>query len=121
MDTKYLKINRNIFIKNMKLKYVNEQYFKWFDDHEIKKYITYKPKSVIDLKKNVIGHLNKKNTKFFAIFYKEIHVGNVKIDNISKKNHSCIFGIIIGNDEFRNIGLGSILIKYIKRGHSFFA
>jgi aryl-alcohol dehydrogenase-like predicted oxidoreductase len=114
MDTKYLKVNRNIFIKNMKLKYVNEQYFKWFDDHEIKKYITYKPKSVIDLKKNVIGHLNKKNTKFFAVFYKKIHVGNIKIDNISIKNYSCIFGIMIGNHQFRNIGLGSILIKYVK-------
>ena len=35
-------------------------------------------------------------------------------DNISIKNHSCIFGIMIGNHQFRNIGLGSILIKYVK-------
>ena len=98
----------------MKLKYVNENYFNWFGDDEIKKNIIYKPKSLVELKKNVISHLAKKNTKFFAIFYKTLHVGNIKIDNIFIKNKSCAFGIMIGNSQFRNIGLGKVLIEYVK-------
>ena len=36
MDRKNLKINKNIFIKMMNLKYVNDNYFNWFSDKKIK-------------------------------------------------------------------------------------
>jgi aryl-alcohol dehydrogenase-like predicted oxidoreductase/RimJ/RimL family protein N-acetyltransferase len=114
MDKKNLKINKNIFVKTMNLKYVNGNYFNWFGDKKIKKYISYKPKSILDLKNNVYHYLKSKRTKFFAIFYKKLHVGNIKIDNISFQKKSCTFGIMIGHRQFRNIGLGTISIQYIK-------
>lgn len=111
-----LKVNNKIFyLKPLKQSYVNQNYLNWFADKDIKNNITFKPQSINDLKINVINFLRDKNTLFFySIFFKKNHIGNVKIDNVNKKNNSANLGILIGNKNYRRIGLGREVIEFIK-------
>jgi aryl-alcohol dehydrogenase-like predicted oxidoreductase/RimJ/RimL family protein N-acetyltransferase len=111
-----LKVNNKIFyLKPLKQTYVNQNYLSWFSDKDVKDNIVFKPRSINDLKTNVINFLKDKNTFFFySIFFKKNHIGNVKIDNVNKENNSAYLGILIGNKNYRGIGLGQEVIKFIK-------
>lgn len=117
MDKKNLisSLEKQIVIKPMKPKYVGKRYYEWFNDQQIKNTIDFNPTSIKNLRENVKKTIKDKNTLFFAILFKKLHIGNFKIHNISKKNFSCFFGIMIGDQNFRNKGIGKFIIEYIKK------
>ena len=88
---KQLKQNKNqdvlkssrFCLKKMKLSYVNNNYLAWFDDYEVKKFLEYSPnKNLRNLRMNVETTLKEKNVLFYAIFNKNKHIGNVKIEKL---------------------------------------
>ena len=52
------------------------------------------------------------NTILLGIYDKENnnHIGNIKYDNINKLDKSAYLGILIGQQEYRNIGVASQII-----------
>ena len=84
--------NKIFYLKPLKKSYVNQNYLNWFADKDIKNNITFKPRTINDLKINVINFLKDKNTLFFySIFFNKNHIGNVKIDNVNKKKKFSLF------------------------------
>ncbi len=105
----------NIKLKTLKLTEINQRYLNWFKDPNVKKYISYNPKNLSDLKKNTRQIIKEKNSFFFGIFYKSKHIGNLKIHNIDYQNFSASLGILIGEKNIRNKGFGKKTISLIKR------
>ena len=119
---KQLKQNKNqdvlkssrFCLKKMKLSYVNNNYLAWFDDYEVKKFLEYSPnKNLRNLRMNVETTLKEKNVLFYAIFNKNKHIGNVKIEKIDLKKSSAYLGILIGDKRWRHKGAGSEIIEKI--------
>ena len=111
---KIINVNsKKIFLKKISLHDVNENYFSWFKDEKIKKFIYKKIKTINHLKKDVKFHLNKKNSFFFGIFVKKdkIHIGNIKFDPINKYRNFFWLGILIGNKLYRGKGIGKNVIN----------
>ena len=50
---------------------------------------------------------------FYAIFNKNKHIGNVKIEKIDLKKSSAYLGILIGDKRWRHKGAGSEIIEKI--------
>lgn len=93
---------------------VTNKYFNWFKDSEIKKYIDFLPENIGELKKQVDLLSKNKNILFWGIFKKKKHIGNLKIFEVNKKKNIARFGILIGDKEFRNKGVGFEVIEAIK-------
>ena len=57
-------------------------------------------------------HNMDENTLLLGIYDKENnnHIGNIKYDNINKLDKSAYLGILIGQQEYRNIGVASQII-----------
>ena len=87
----------NIKLKTLKLTEINQRYLNWFKDPNVKKYISYTPKNLSDLKKNTRQIIKEKNSFFFGIFYKSKHIGNLKIHNIDYQNFSASLGKFISH------------------------
>jgi len=60
--------------------------------------------------KDQLNYFNKINRSkkdiLFAIYFRNKHVGNVGLHNINYKNKTAQFGIIIGNTNYHNKGIG---------------
>ena len=56
-------LTKNYILKEMTSSMVTKNYFNWFNDNEIQKYIDYKPKNIQELKNQV------KVAKKIIIFY----------------------------------------------------
>ena len=70
-----------------------------FKAHQIKKYIK--------------QHQNNKNENLFRIFYKNKHVGNIRIHFFDDNTAS--IGILIGEKKFHSKGIGTKSIKLAVR------
>ena len=51
---------------------------------------------------------------FYGVFYKNTHIGNVKVGPILQAHKTAYISYLIGEKEFWNKGLGRIVIKKIK-------
>jgi len=110
---KKIKISKNIYLRLLNIHDINENYFNWFKDSEIKNYIEFhRFKSLKQLKKYFLEIKKKKYLLFYGIFYKNLHIGNIKFENIYDNSDKAGFGILIGNKKFRNKGYGKIIISF---------
>ena len=107
--------SKNIIIKTMKNSYINNNYFNWFNNPDVKKYIKFSPKSLVHLKQNVIRIIKEKNSFFFGIFHNNKHKGNLRIHSINYETNEAWLGILIGDESFRNKGYAKEAINCIKR------
>ena len=84
---------------------------KYCDNNIISKYHKYV--DIQSLKDYVKENISKKNCFFFVIFYKKKnkHIGNIKFDNVSKKNSKADLGILIGTKDYRHQGYAGQAIK----------
>ena len=108
---KLKKNNKNIILKPLSINKVNRNYFKWFKDKEVNRFIKFKPKNIEELRKNVNKILSDKNIFFYSIEVNKSHIGNIKVDNIDFVNKQATLGILIGDNKFRNQGIGYIAIN----------
>jgi aryl-alcohol dehydrogenase-like predicted oxidoreductase/RimJ/RimL family protein N-acetyltransferase len=109
------KISKNIILKPLKKTHINKNYLNWFNDNDVKKFITTSPRNLIELKKDVNKNLKEKTTLMFGIFKKSKHIGNVKIHTINYENYSASIGILIGDKNSRGKGYGKHVINLTKK------
>jgi aryl-alcohol dehydrogenase-like predicted oxidoreductase/RimJ/RimL family protein N-acetyltransferase len=113
MNIENIKTNRFV-LKKFSLNYISKKYLNWFKDQDVNRFISFKPKNVSDLRKNIIETLKEKNTIFFAIFIKKKHIGNLKIHNINYKKNEAWLGILIGDKNFRGQKVSPEVIENLK-------
>jgi aryl-alcohol dehydrogenase-like predicted oxidoreductase len=112
---KKISISKNIFLRDLRISDINHNYFSWFDDNSIKNIIKKNSyRNIDDLKKYFRNQILNK-VIFLGIFVKKskktfLHIGNIKFENINYKKNYATLGILIGNKEFRNIGIGQEII-----------
>ena len=108
-------ISKNIFLRDLRISDINHNYFSWFEDNSIKNIIKKNSyRNIDDLKKYFRNQILNK-VIFLGIFVKKskknfLHIGNIKFENINYKKNYATLGILIGNKEFRNIGIGQEII-----------
>ena len=61
-------LTKNYILKEMTSSMVTKNYFNWFNDSEVEKYIDYKPKNISELK-NQVKVANNNNTVLFLDIY----------------------------------------------------
>jgi hypothetical protein len=111
MIIKNLNVNENLSLIKFSLNYVNHDYFKWFKDKDVKKFIRFSPKNIQHLKKDVLKKISSKSKIFLAIQFQKKNIGNVLINDINYLKKSCNIGILIGEKSFRNKNIGTKVLK----------
>lgn len=108
--------------KNLYLRKVVEgdawgNYKHWLNDPEVTRYLYVGafPTSAEDLDKYI---KSLKNTLFLAIICKGVHIGNIKLDQITMMHRVALLGMLIGEAEYRGKGYGQEVIRLIL-GHAF--
>lgn len=89
---------------------ITQKYLNWLKDEEIVKFTAIDPK--IKKKKvfeYVKKHQNNNNQKLLRIFYLNKHVGNIRINFLNPSEVT--IGIIIGERDQHNLGIGSKALK----------
>ena len=86
-------------LEPLSIKYCSSKYVNWLNDPEIYKYLdsggSYTKKTLLDY----LTKYTEQSVYFWAIIIKEdnAHIGNIKVDQIIKKNHTGEFGILMGD------------------------
>ena len=98
----------NIFLRPLELKHINQDYLNWFKDKNVQKFIIKsKINTINDLKRYFFENYLNKNNLLFGIFVnKDNHIGNIKVRFSDNSKKDCSIGILIGNKDFRNKGIG---------------
>ncbi|MEA3315279.1 MAG: GNAT family protein [Campylobacterota bacterium] len=102
--------NENITIELLNLDNCDfKSYMKWMNNWDIVKYTSSKFR-VYDIESlhNYINDMNNsKNDYLFGIFYKNKHIGNLKIGSINYINRNCYLGLIIGKKKYFGKGIAT--------------
>ena len=101
--------SKRIYLKKFKSSDVTRQYKKWMEDPAISQFLIYKKSANISDLKKYVENLDNINYFFFKIvdIKSNKHIGNVKLGPLNYKTKSANFGILIGDKNFHNMGIGS--------------
>jgi len=95
----------------------DKDYYSWLREIEVINEL-YKIDYLLSIDFNIIESyvldlLKSRNNCFFAVYYKESNkfIGTVKIGHIDWRASICDIGIMIGNKNFRGIGLSNEIVK----------
>ena len=108
---------KNYIISNFNLSDVNLRYFNWLKEKKNNQFLTnYKFKNLFELKSFVSKNFIVSNSYFLKILSKDqIHIGNLRIHNINKKESSAYLGILVGDKKFQNKGVAQEIINNISK------
>ncbi|NLW92061.1 MAG: GNAT family N-acetyltransferase [Syntrophomonadaceae bacterium] len=106
-----------IYLREVRREDVNENYYKWMNDHEITRYTEsrYYPYSMEQLQAFVTSLDGKRNDVFLAIIEKatDKHVGNIKLGDINWIHRRGDIGVIIGEKSCWGKGYASEAIALL--------
>lgn len=111
--------NHSIFLKEISLENVSDQYLNWLNDPIINVFTEFKKttwtKSL--LKEYVTNSIKNSSEYMFCVFDKSdnTHVGNVRLHSIDIDRESGHIGILIGNTKKTGKGIGTQAISLISR------
>jgi RimJ/RimL family protein N-acetyltransferase len=112
-------ISNNLIIKSLNLKNFNKNYQSWLNNKDTNKFLEcrFRKYSLNDIKDFILQSNKKKNCFLLGIFLKKenIHIGNIKIDNINKFHSKAEIGILIGEKKYWNKGFATEAIISITR------
>ena len=110
-----IKVNEKIFLKVLTLKDVTKPYVQWLNDYEITKFSEQKYlKHTLESTKNFVNKkYNSKNDLLFGIFFKDTHIGNIKLGPIKFDHMSAEVSYFIGIKKFWGKGIASKCVKTI--------
>jgi RimJ/RimL family protein N-acetyltransferase len=93
-------------IKNLNLKNFNKDYPNWLNDKIINQYLEsrFKTHNTKSVRKFIAQCRQKKNSILLGIFYMKnnLHIGNIKVDNIDRFHNKAEIGIMIGDKKYWN-------------------
>ena len=109
-----------IYLRPLVLSDANENYTSWLNDPVVCKYNSHGDRTyTMQMTLEYINMVTEiQSYEVFAICNKETdnHVGNISLQNISQKNKSAEFAILIGEKDFMGTGIGKeagqIILQY---------
>jgi len=106
-----------IFLREVRREDVNENYYKWMNDHEITRYTEsrFYPYSKEQLLAYVSSLDGQRGSAFLAIVEKSSgqHIGNIKLGNIDWIHRRADIGVIIGEKTCWGKGYASEAIRLV--------
>lgn len=102
-----------VYLKTLNIKNATQEYCDWLNDSQVNKYLETRESTIRDLSNYIRNKLRSDNCIFFGIFFKENnkHIGNVKLEPIEWDKKKTIFGIMIGDKNYWQMGLGTEATK----------
>jgi len=108
---------KQIYLREVRLSDVGEQYYKWLNDNEVSQFLETKffPQSIKSIENYVSSMLCSKESVFLAIIVKENekHIGNIKIGPINWIHRFADVSLVIGDKKSWGKGFGSEAIKLV--------
>lgn len=99
-----------VILKKFFTSNISKKYLKWLKDEETIKHTSINPNlSNNEIVKYIKQHQNNKFQKIFRIFYLKKHIGNIRINFLN--NDEVTVGIIIGEKNLYNLGIGTQALK----------
>lgn len=88
-----------LILRPLSLLHSSEEYVAWMNDQEVNKYLESGGDYTLQKLKEFLHEVEKKDILFWAIHIKknDKHIGNIKIDPISKKHLFAEYGIMMGD------------------------
>lgn len=103
-----LKINELCFLRIITDQDISNDYINWMNDYDVVKFT--QQKNILHDKDKVLGFaiekLYSKSDFLFGIFYKQKHIGNIKLGPITWSKNSAEISFIIGKKELWGNGIG---------------
>lgn len=110
------KSSRFVF-KRIDASHASERYLSWLADAEVNQYLEIRH-TTIDMSnlKDYLKSVHKsKDDYLYGIFYENEHIGNIKIGPINHYYKHADIGLMIGEEKWRNKGVGSESIYAITK------
>ncbi len=107
--------SERIYLRELNLDDATPKYCGWLNDTEVNKYLETKYATIEDLKQYIKEKNEATNCLFFGIFDKKNnkHIGNLKLEPIDFKKKKAKFGILIGDKDYWNKGIGTEATRLI--------
>ena len=110
MKTAFL-IGEKVYLRPLELEDLNERYLSWLNDPVVSRYLESGifPSTREDLERFFKQATASRDQVMLAIVNKETdqHIGNVKLGPINWVHRKAAFGILIGDRQFWNTGVGT--------------
>ena len=106
-------VTQRFLLKLLTIDDVNQNYLSWLNP-EINSYIEYaKSNTSMKVLRSYVGEReNRQDVLFLGIFTKDKHhIGNIKYEPINQKNKTAVMGILIGDSNWRGVGVAVEVIK----------
>ena len=104
-----LESNR-VLLRELDIKDAYGNYPKWLNDKDVCRYNSHGDQEyTLDMAKEYIEFVNSSNKHYvFAVIdkVKNLHIGNISLQNINKKNNNAEYAILIGEKNYWNGGYG---------------
>jgi len=110
MKTPFL-IGEKVYLRPLELEDLNDRYLSWLNDPVVSRYLESGifPSTREDLERFFRQTTASRDQVILAIVKKEIdqHIGNVKLGPINWIHRKATFGILVGDRQFWNTGVGT--------------
>ncbi len=114
-DSKKFMEDETIYLRDVNIDDVNEDYYGWLNDPDVTKYTEsrFYPQTIADIKEYVAQEAKSADSVFFAIISKEDnkHIGNIKLHRINWIHRHAELSILIGDKSFWGKGIGQRAIR----------
>ena len=84
---------------------------KWRSDERINRYIRQGIRTLPEVENWYTGYFSKEENELYLINFKDRPAGYFTIEKVDPVNRNCEFGIVIGDMELHQKGIGSFVIK----------
>lgn len=117
MNETYFLESSQIYLREVRLSDVNEDYYSWLNDPNVNQYLETRfiPRSIQNIEQHVSSLDGKADEIFFAICVKEDqkHIGNIKIGPINWIHRFADVSLLIGDKNYWGKGLATEAIELI--------
>lgn len=119
-ETKYFIEGKSIYLREVRVSDVNENYYSWLNDPDVNQYLEtrYIPRSSENIKEFVKSMDGNPNSIFMAICLRDNdrHIGNIKLGPINWIHRVGNISLLIGAKEYWGKGIAtesiSLVVKY---------
>lgn len=110
-----LKVKPNLYLKTIQEDNISKKYINWLNTYEITKFTEQKnfKHNYSNVKNYVKKKFLSKDDLLFGIFYKNKHVGNIKLGKINWEHKSAEVSFFIGDKKFWGKGITSNSLKKV--------
>jgi RimJ/RimL family protein N-acetyltransferase len=85
----------------------------WRNDPAVNKYLRQGIRTLEEVQGWYTQYFSKAEHKLFAVYADKILIGYATLSHIDTTNHNCEIGIVIGNPDYWNKGLGARVISQL--------